>query len=471
MKKLSSLVPIKEIFQPGKVIDGFLLGEVVHRGGMAMLFSATKSGINEPILLKVPLVGQDQPTESLIGFETELIILRSLTGRHVPKFFGAGDLVSQPYIAMSRVAGRNLEDITNESPELTIEQIVRIVINLAQAVQSLHDQDVIHLDLKPTNIMIGADHTITLIDFGLSHHTHFPDLLQEEMRKGVGSAPYLSPEQVQGVRSDSRSDLFSIGVILYELLTNELPFEDPQTLAGLRRRLWASPTPPRALRPDTPPWLQEVVLRCLEVDPAKRYQSANRLRQYLRDPSLIKLTARAEALSGPGFWAQVRSWWQSNHALSHAYVPPSKRKEPGLVILVAIDTRQLDDDLTDRMLGATEQLFEAHPERRLICVSTISSASTIETGKESNTASGEVRIHLAQLIQWAKPLYLSDDKVSFHVLESTAPANRLIEFAQDNGVDVIVIGASHKIPAKVVPWRTVMTKIVEEAPCSVFVVR
>ena len=82
-----------------------------------------------------------------------------------------------------------------------------------------------------------------------------------------------------------------------------------------------------------------------------------------------------------------------------------------------------------------------------------------------------MRIHLAQLIQWAKPLYLSDDKVSFHVLESTAPANRLIEFAQDNGVDVIVIGASHKIPAKVVPWRTVMTKIVEEAPCSVFVVR
>lgn len=471
MKKLSYLVPIQEIFQPGKVVDGFLLGEVVHRGGMAMLFSATKPGINEPILLKVPLVGQDQPTESLIGFETELIILRALTGKHVPTFFGAGDLASQPYIAMSRVAGRNLEDITRESPEMGLDQIVRIGIDLAQAVQSLHDQDVIHLDLKPTNIMISADHSITLIDFGLSHHTHFPDLLEEEMRKGVGSAPYLSPEQVQGVRSDSRSDLFSIGVILYELLTAELPFEDPHTLAGMRRRLWAAPVPPRALRPDTPPWLQEVVLRCLEVDPAKRYQSANRLRQYLRDPGSIKLTTRAEAVRGAGFWAQAKSWWQSNHSQPHAYVPPSKRKEPGLVILVAIDTRQLDDELTDRMLSATEQLFESHPERRLICVSTISSTASSETGQEANTASGEARIHLAQLMQWAKPLYLSDDKVSFHVLESTAPGSRLIEFAQDNAVDVIVIGASHKIPAKVVPWRTVMTKIVEEAPCSVFVVR
>lgn len=471
MKKLSYLIPIQDVFQPGKVVDGFLLGEVVHRGGMAILFSATKLGVDEPILLKVPLVGQDQPTESLIGFETELIILRALTGKHVPKFLGAGDLASQPYIAMSRVAGRNLEDITKESSELSIDQIVRIGIDLAQAVQSLHDQDVIHLDLKPTNIMIEPNHSITLIDFGLSHHTHFPDLLEEEMRKGVGSAPYLSPEQVQGIRSDSRSDLFSIGVILYELLTNELPFDNPQTLAGLRRRLWASPTPPRALRPDTPPWLQEVVLRCLEVDPGKRYQTANRLRQYLRDPSLIKLTARAAALRGPGFWAQARSWWQSSHALPQGYVPPSKRKEPGLVILVAIDTRQLDDELTDRMLGATEQLLESHPERRLICVSTISSGSSSEAGQESNTASGEVRIHLAQLMQWATPLYLSDDKVSFHVLESIAPAGRLIEFAQDNDVDVIVIGASHKIPAKVVPWRTVMTKIVEEAPCSVFVVR
>ena len=109
---------VDDIFQEGKVVDGFVLGKEVHRGGMASLFSATKEGIDIPILLKIPRVGRDQPVESLIGFETELTILRSLKSPHVPKYLGSGNMATRPYIAMERVEGRPLEDYIKEAKKL-----------------------------------------------------------------------------------------------------------------------------------------------------------------------------------------------------------------------------------------------------------------------------------------------------------------------------------------------------------------
>ena len=213
---------VDDIFQEGKVIDGFTLGEEIHRGGMAILYSATKDGINIPILLKIPRVGRDQPVESLIGFETELTILRALKSPFVPQFLGAGNMATRPYIAMERINKIPLEKLIQEKSKLDIDQAIIIGANLAKAVQSLHAQDAIHLDLKPENILIDDQGNVSLIDFGLAHHARYPDLLAEEMRKGIGSAPYIAPEQVLGIRNDYRSDIFSIGVILYEMLTGEL---------------------------------------------------------------------------------------------------------------------------------------------------------------------------------------------------------------------------------------------------------
>ena len=113
-----------------------------------------------------------------------------------------------------------------------------------------------------------------LIDFGLSHHNLLPDLLQEEFRLPYGTAPYMAPERLLGVRDDPRSDLFSLGVLLYFFTTGERPFGESETLRGMRRRLWRDPHPPRKLRPDYPPWLQEIVLRCLEIEPVWRYPTA-----------------------------------------------------------------------------------------------------------------------------------------------------------------------------------------------------
>ncbi|QWD98475.1 protein kinase [Polynucleobacter sp. MG-5-Ahmo-C2] len=462
---------VDDIFQEGKVVDGFVLGKEVHRGGMASLFSATKEGINGPILIKIPRVGKDQPVESLIGFETELTILRSLKSPYVPKFLGAGNMATRPYIAMERVEGRPLEDLIQEGKVFTIDEVVRIGADLAQAVQSLHSQDAIHLDIKPENILIDAKGKLTLIDFGLSHHERYPDLLAEEMRKGIGSAPYISPEQVAGVRSDSRSDIYSIGVIMYELLTGELPFGNPQTMSGLRRRMWAEPFPPRAIRREIPRWLQEVVLRCLEPQAAGRYQSATQLRQVLRDPEGIRITERGERVEPPSFWQNLKGIFRAAGYEPSPSPRPSMGNYDAQLIIAAIDTRQSDQDLRERMQVTAKNVLLAYPEGRLICLSTIASTPTYEGNHESETASGIVRGHLVQLMEWAKPLKLPPERISYHVLEALDPAARIVEFAKDNDASLILIGASHKPPNKVTPWRTSMTKIVEEAPCSVHIVR
>ncbi len=462
---------VDDIFQEGKVVDGFVIGKEVHRGGMASLFTATKEGVDVPILLKIPRVGRDQPVESLIGFETELTILRSLKSPFVPQFLGAGNMATRPYIAMERVEGRPLEDFIKEGKIFTIDEVVRIGADLAQAVQSLHSQDAIHLDIKPENILIDDKGKLTLIDFGLSHHARYPDLLAEEMRKGVGSAPYISPEQVAGIRSDSRSDIFSIGAIMYELLTGELPFGNPQTMSGLRKRMWAEPFPPRAIRREIPRWLQEVVLRCLEPRAANRYQSAARLRQVLRDPEGITLTARADRVEPPSFWENLKGMFRAAGYEPSPSPRPSMGNHEAPLMIAAIDTRQSDEDLRDLMQLTAKNLLHAYPESRLVCISTISSTPTFEGNQENETASGIVRGHLVQLMDWAKPLKLPPERISYHVLEAMDPASRIVEFAKDNDASLILIGASHKLPNKVTPWRTSMTKIVEEAPCSVHIVR
>ena len=132
-----------------------------------------------------------------------------------------------------------------------------------------------------------------LLDFGLSHHDQLPDLMQEEFRLPFGTAPYMSPEQLRGIRNDPRSDMFALGVLLYFFSTGVRPFGESETLRGMRRRLWRDPVPPRGLRADYPHWLQEIVLRCLEIEPAWRYPTAAQLAFDLSHPERGQADRRA----------------------------------------------------------------------------------------------------------------------------------------------------------------------------------
>ena len=286
--------------EPGAEIDGFTIGERVHAGGMATLWSATHPDIAVPLLMKIPRISEGEDPASIVGFEMEQQILPRLRGPHVPACFGVGDFERLAYVAMERIGGNTLYQRLPELP-LSYTEASALVARIATALADLHRQNVIHHDIKPSSIMFRANGEAVLIDYGLSHHNHLPDLLQEEFRVPFGTAPYTSPERLLGFRDDPRSDIFSLGVLLYFFTTGVRPFGESETMRGMRRRLWRDPCPPRQLRSDYPPWLQEVVLRCLEIAPQRRYPTASQLAFELAHPDQVKLTARSERLKRDPF--------------------------------------------------------------------------------------------------------------------------------------------------------------------------
>src|SRR5438445_6385176 len=286
---------VKSSIAPGSELDGFTIGECVHRGGMATLWTVTHPGITVPLLMKIPRVSEGEDPAAIVSFEMEQMIVPRLAGPHVPLCFGSGDFDRQPYVVIERIPGKTLYERLGDLP-LPYEEARVIAGRIATALADLHRQNVIHHDIKPSSIMFRDSGEAVLIDFGLSHHGHLPDLLQEEFRLPYGTAPYMAPERLLGVRDDSRSDLFSLGVLLYFFTTGVRPFGETETLRGMRRRLWRDPHPPRRLRADYPPWLQEVVLRCLEIEAVWRYPTAAQLAFDLGHPDQVKLTGRSERL-------------------------------------------------------------------------------------------------------------------------------------------------------------------------------
>ncbi len=280
---------------PGSDIDGFTLHEQMHKGGMAVLWRVTKPGIDVPMLMKVPVLFEGEDPAAIVGFEMEQMILPRISGVHVPRFIAAGDFSVQPYIVMERINGTSLFPLLAKLP-LPYEEVAKIGHEVALALHDLHRQHVIHLDVKPSNIIIRDTGEAALVDFGLSRHEQLPDLMDEEFRLPYGTAPYMAPEQVMGVRSEPRSDFFALGCLMYFFSTGIRPFGDPQRLKGLKRRIWRDPVPPRKLRTDFPPWLQEIILKCLEVHPAWRYPTGAHLAFDLAHPESVKLTARSERL-------------------------------------------------------------------------------------------------------------------------------------------------------------------------------
>jgi serine/threonine protein kinase len=223
------------------------------------------------------------------------MILPRLTGPHVPRFMAAGDFDVQPYIVMERIGGSSIKARLGEVP-LPWREVVEIGTRVAKALHDIHRQHVIHLDVKPSNIMFRDTGEAVLIDYGFARHEHLPDLLAEEFREPFGTTPYMAPEQVLQDRSDPRSDLFALGVMLYFLVTGQRPFGTPRG-RKIRERLWRDAVPPRALNTECPPWLQEVILHCLEVDPRERYATAAQLALDMEHPDQVQLTARAERLN------------------------------------------------------------------------------------------------------------------------------------------------------------------------------
>ncbi len=469
---------------PGQVIDGFRLEERTHQGGMAQLWRVSRVGSDDPLplLMKVPRIKGGEDPATIVGFEVEQMIMPTLAGVHVPRFVAKGDFTDRPYIVMERIAGASLKPRFDAAP-IPFDEVAQIGAKVALALHDLHRQQVVHLDVKPSNIVFrpGPDGTpgdAVLIDFGLSRHDHLPDLLEEEFELPMGTGPYMSPEQVQFVRNDPRSDLFALGVMLYHLVTGERPFGAPNSVRGLRQRLYRDPTPPRALRPDCPAWLQEIVLRCLEVRPERRYQSGAQLAFDLQHPEQVALTERAERAARGGGLRMLRRWFAAVGAEPAASASAVTQTARSPILMAAVDVAGADAALLASMRETVQRLLQTEPGARLACVTVLkTNRIAMDELVDKDGSSKHVNL-LVQLKHWARPVVqaiapeagVPDGRITFQVLEAPDPADAIVDYARRNQVDQIVMGARSSGGLRRY-LGSVSASVAADADCTVTVVR
>ena len=461
---------------PNTVIDGFKLGEMRHKGGMALIYDVSYADGRAapfPMVMKVPRMTAGDGAETIVSFEVEHQMMQALDGPHVPHLVAAGDLSVLPYLVMEYVPGRTLDhwlDQVNQGVLLAPETLAQLGAAVAHAAHSLHEQNAVHLDLKPANVIIKGDGTAVLLDFGLSFHAHYPDLLAEETRHAVGSPAYMSPEQVVGVRGDPRSDVFAIGVMLYELATGELPFGAPTSKGGLRQRLWMDPQPPRARRPDLPEWLQEIILRCLEPAAAERYPSAAHLAFDLTHPDQVQITERGQRLKGTGAGTHIKRWLRAAGAEYQPSPLPARQIAEVPILMVAVPHRDVTDATLYSLREAVGRSLGIRPGARLAVVTVVApgAASTTDAGKSETALHRQM---LAMLKNWTVGLKLDGHQVSYHVLEDGDPADAIVRYAETNRVGMIVMGAAtHGLQLQRFV-ATVPIKVAMRAPCTVILVK
>jgi serine/threonine protein kinase len=467
-----------KLLAPGAVIDGFEIEDCLHAGGMAHIYKVhyapaadgTRREAEFPMAMKIPRMTAGDGAENIVSFEIEHQIMPALSGPHVPRFVAAGDLSRTPYLVMEYVQGQTLDHWLERDAPLTPQEIASLGAAMAKAAHSLHRQNVCHLDLKPANVLIRPDGSALLLDFGLSCHAHYPDLLAEALRKAVGSPIWIAPEQVVGVRGDPRSDVFAIGVMLYQLATGETPFGEPATDGGMRQRLWMDPVPPRKRRPDLPEWLQEVILKCLEPVAAQRYPSAAHLAFDLTHPNDVRITARGRRLEGTGFWVHFKRWLR---AAGMQYQPsplPSQQIEQVPIVMVAVPYKDVSDATLYSLREAVARSLGIRPGARLACVTVISPSDTNATDNAQSETTVH-RWHLTRLQQWAQPLDLMDHQTSFHVLEAGDVADAIVKYAEGNAVSMVIMGAAtHGLQMQRLV-ATVPIKVAMDAPCTVILVK
>jgi serine/threonine protein kinase len=279
--------------QAGELLDQYHLDDVVARSGMATIFRATDQRSGQQVAIKVPHPEVESDPALFDRFRREEEIGRRLDHPGVMKVFPKEDS-DQVYMVMEWVDGKLLRQLLQQERKLPLEQTVSILLQMCDVLEYVHKHDVVHRDLKPENVMIDDRGRIKLIDFGIAASAGARRLTIANFSKTMGTPDYISPEQVKGKRGDVRSDIYALGVMLYEMSTGALPFSGPNPFAVMNSRLLNSPVPPRELNPEVSPQLQEIIYRALEREPKNRYASVRELAWDLQHQEMVGVADRRE---------------------------------------------------------------------------------------------------------------------------------------------------------------------------------
>ena len=259
---------------PGEQLDHYRIENLVARSGMASIYRATDMRYGREVAIKIPHPEMEADPVLYDRFQREGEIGEKLDHPGVMKVLADNDR-SQVYMVMEWVKGRLLRQVLHDLRKLPPERAIKIAVNIADSLDYIHRNGVVHRDLKPENIMLDGDDNIKLIDFGIAGKEGSRRLTFAKLSQVMGTPDYISPEQVKGKRGDGRSDIYALGVMLYEMLTGKTPFQGPNPFAIMNDRLMNNPIPPREVNPDISPEVQEVIYRALEREPQNRYSTAN----------------------------------------------------------------------------------------------------------------------------------------------------------------------------------------------------
>jgi serine/threonine-protein kinase len=267
--------------EAGDTLDHYRIEATVARGGMSTLFKATDLRDGRLVAIKVPHPEMEADPVLLERFKREQEIGQELDHPGVVKTYD-GEERSRVYMVIEWVEGRLLRSIMNQENEnqlhrLPIDRAVKITLGICDALDYMHKHGVVHRDLKPENIMVDGQDRIKLIDFGIAMKEDARRITHVSLSPMLGTPDYISPEQVKGQRGDQRSDIYSLGAMLYEMLTGQPPFSGPNLLAVMNERLLNDPPPARKLNAAISPQLQEILFRALEREPRHRYATASEI--------------------------------------------------------------------------------------------------------------------------------------------------------------------------------------------------
>jgi len=284
-----------------EVFDGrFLVREIVGRSGMATIYRAEdmQNG-GRDVALKVPLMSVESDPVCFTRFRHEEEIGLKLSHPFLLRFCAVAGEKSRPYLVMEFLRGCTLAHLGHQTRPLAEADALKIVALVCEAVGHMHDHGVVHRDLKPENIMLCCDHTLRLMDFGLTspplRHRH----ALAKLTPIFGTPEYMAPEQVEQGPIDERTDIYGLGAILYELLTGAVPFRHEDPWESAYQRTTGDPVAPRILNPALSPQAEEIVLHALQRKPGDRYPSMAAFKADLEAPTRVLVTGYCQRLRPP----------------------------------------------------------------------------------------------------------------------------------------------------------------------------
>lgn len=247
---------------------------LLGQGGMGRVYKAYDKELNRTVAIKVVRHGAMGETDALSRFKQELVLASKISHKNILRIHDLGEVEGMKFITMAYVEGHDLHQIIKDNPKLPLERVLKFAVQLAGALAAAHAEDVVHRDLKPQNILVDKDDQVYISDFGLAKSFAEGAIGMTQSGALLGTPRYMSPEQVEGKPTDGRSDIYSYGLILYEMGTGDVPFTGDSTLGVMYQRIKEKPKSPKLVDPSLPNWFVKIIMRCLEKDPDARYQNA-----------------------------------------------------------------------------------------------------------------------------------------------------------------------------------------------------